>query len=528
MTMTSDPEHSSTTSESRTGWTTGVDIPMTLIATGIVLAFLIAGTVYPNLIAEKGEAIYVFFADWFGWIWVLGTAFFVAFIVFLAVSDAGKIKLGDPHDQPEYSAFSWISMMFALGVGIGLIFFGAAEPLMLFAAPPPGGPPPRTPEAALVAMQYSLFHWGFHVWAFFGVAGLAFAYTTHRKQRPALITSTLEPLIGRYAHGLCGRGINTWIIITTLVGNAVTLGLGVLQVRAGLGYVGGIEPSKGLLVLIVGTLTIGFLLSATAGIDKGIKRLADFNSLLAIALLIFILVLGPLNFIFDFTTQAVGAYLDRFIPMSFQTGAFADGTWMRKQTLFYWAWGISWAPYVGSFLAKISRGRTIREYTLGVLVAPTVATIFWFGVIGSSALDLQLGGAELASVATEDAQKSFFAVLEYFPFSMVTGSAVIFLAAVFFISGADAGAIVLGTFSSWGDPEPKKWITLLWGTQIGLVALVLLMLDGLNACMWGAIVAAAPFVLVLIAMCIALVIDLRRDGFLGGRPGEAPSPTELE
>ena len=503
-------------------------MPMTIIATAIIFAFLIGGTLYPDMIAERGEAAYVLLADWFGWVWVLGTAFFVAFIVFLAVSDIGRIKLGDPYDEPEYSAFSWISMMFALGVGIGLIFYGAAEPLMLFAQPPPGGPPARTPEAALVAMQYSLFHWGFHVWAFFGVAGLAFAYTIHCKNRSTLVTSTLEPLIGRHAHGLFGRGINTWIIITTLVGNAVTLSLGALQVVSGLGYVGGISPSDGLLVLVVGTLTIGFLASATAGIDRGIKMLATFNSLLAIGLLIFLFLLGPMRFMFDFTTEATGAYFHQFIPMSFQTGALQDGDWMRNNTLFYWAWGISWAPYVGSFIAKISRGRTIREYVLGVLVAPTVASIIWFGVIGSSAIHLQLGGVDLASVATESAEASFYEVLGQFPFSMVTGIAVIFLAAVFFVSGADAGAIVLGTFSSWGDPEPKKWITLLWGVQIGLVALVLLMMGGLDACKWAALVAAAPFVLVLIAMCIALLIDLREDGYLGTQTFDSSDSTELE
>jgi len=496
-------------------WRTGVDVPVAVLAAGLTVAFVLVGLVFSDQLRVGGLHAYAFIADQFGWVYVLSTIAFVVFILAMGFSRFGKIKLGDPEDTPEYSTFSWIAMMFALGVGIGLIFYGAAEPVMLYAEPPPGGPAPRTDEAATVAMQYSIFHWGLHPWAFFGVAGLAMGYATHNKGRTTMVTDTLRPLIGNRADGGVGRGINTWVIVTTLVGNSVTLGLGTLQIVAGVGFLTGSDLSKTdwLLAVVIGVLTVGFILSAVAGIARGIKRLADFNLVLALALMLFLLVLGPLGFILDLLSEALGGYLFNFIPMSFETGAFNDGSaWMQNWTLFFWAWGISWAPYVGSFLAKVSRGRTIRQYVIGVLVTPTLASVVWFAVLGGATLDLQLSGErDVAAAAASSPQAALFEVLETYPLTTVTTLAVVILAAVFFVSGADAGAIVLGTFSSHGAEDPKKWLTVAWGVLIGLVALMLLLVGGLDALQWGAIVVASPFVLVLVAMCVAFVLDLRSD-----------------
>lgn len=490
----------------------GIDVPVAVIAFVLVVLFLLVGLVFSDQVRIAGLHIYTFIAESFGWVFVLGTVGFVIFILYLAFSKMGRIRLGKPTDRPEFSTFSWISMMFALGVGIGLIFYGAYEPALLYAEPPPGGPPPRTDAAAVTAMEYSIFHWALHPWAFFGVAGLAFAFTTLNRGRPSLVSSVLRPLLKDKADGKVGRGIDTWVIVTTLVGNAVTLGLGTLQIIAGLGFLAGWESTTLLLVVVVGTLTVAFVFSAVAGVDKGIKRLADFNALLALALLVFLMLLGPLRFIFDLLAQALGGYVFNFIPMSFQTGAFDDGAWMQDWTIFFWAWGISWAPYVGSFLAKISKGRTIREYVMGVLIAPSVATVVWFSVLGGTALSLQQSGqADISSAAGQSAEAALFEVLQEFPLATVTSLAVVILAAVFFVSGADAGAIVLGTFSSKGDPDPKKWLTVTWGLLVGLVALMLLIVGGLDALQWGAIVVASPFVLVLIAMCVGLMFDLRAE-----------------
>ncbi|MGH3357087.1 MAG: BCCT family transporter [Nocardioidaceae bacterium] len=518
-----EPDGNDAATERRDSWRTGIDLPMVVAGAGLVLAFLVAGVVFTDPIRIGGAHIYAFIAERFGWVYVLSTAAFVFFILWLGFGRAGKVKLGEPTDEPEYSTFSWIAMMFALGVGIGLIFYGAAEPVMLYDQPPPGGPQGGTPEAAIVGMQYSLFHWCLHPWAFFGVAGLSLAYATHNKGRSSLVTSVLKPLLGRHTDNGVGRTINTWVVVTTLVGNAVTLGLGTLQIIAGLDYIAGLQSSTWLLIVVVGLLTIGFLFSATAGVSKGIKRLADFNVLLAVALLAFLFLLGPIRFIFDLSSEAFGGYLFNFLPMSFETGALDRGAWMQDWTVFFWAWGISWAPYVGSFLARISRGRTIKEYVLGVLVAPSIATVVWFSVLGGAALDLQLNGVDVAAAANESPQAALFEVLAQYPLTTVTSVAVIVLAAIFFVSGADAGAIVLGTFSSWGEPEPKVWITLMWGSLIGGVALVLLVVGGLDALQWGAIVAAAPFVLVLVAMCVGTVMDMRADG-LFRRVTRTPSP----
>lgn len=496
----------------RERWLSGIDVPVTVVAAGLTVAFLAVGLIFTDQMRVGGLHAYAFIADWFGWVFVLGTAFFVFFFLVLGFSRIGRIRLGATGDRPEYSTFSWIAMMFALGVGIGLIFYGAAEPVILYAEPPPGGPQPQTQEAAVVGMQYSIFHWALHPWAFFGITGLVLAYSTHNKGRSGLVTSALRPLIGDHADRRVGRGINTWVIVTTLVGNAVTLGLGTLQIIAGLGFIWGIGSSAILLTVVVGILTIGFLVSAVAGVSKGIKRLADFNVVLAIALMVFVIVLGPLQFMLNLLSEAMGGYIFNFIPMSFQTGAFAAGAWMQNWTIFFWAWGISWAPYVGTFLAKISRGRTIRGYVMGVLIAPSIATVVWFSIFGGTALDLQLSGTrDIAATALQSVQAAFFELLEAFPLTLFTSLAVIILAAVFFVSGADAGAIVLAAFSSWGDLEPKKWLTAAWGILVGAVALMLLIVGGLDALQWGAIVVASPAVLVVLAMCIGLIKDLRID-----------------
>lgn len=493
-------------------WRAGVDVPVTAIAAGLVLLFVVVGLAFTDRVRVGGSHVFAFIAEQFGWVYVLSTAGFVFLLLGVGFSRFGRIRLGKPTDAPEFTTFSWISMMFALGVGIGLIFYGAAEPALLYAKPPPGGPAAGTDAAAIVAMQYSLFHWCLHPWAFFGVAGLAIAYAIHNKGRPALVTSTLRPLLGDRADGTTGRVINTWVIVTTLVGNSVTLGLGTLQIMAGLNIVAGLQRSDALLAAVVVVLSVAFVLSAVVGVDRGIKRLADFNALLALALMLYLLVLGPIGFIFDLMSEALGGYLFNFIPMSFETGALDEGVWMQNWTIFFWAWGISWAPYVGTFLARISRGRTVREYMIGVLLAPSALTVVWFAVLGGATLDLQLSGQrDIAAAAAQSEQDALFAVLDAFPLATVTSLAVIFLAAVFFVSGADAGAIVVGTFASRGDPDPKRWQVVLWGVLIGAVALVLLVIGGLDALQWAAIVAAAPFVLVLGAMCVGFVLDVRAD-----------------
>ncbi|NYE48876.1 choline/carnitine/betaine transport [Spinactinospora alkalitolerans] len=513
-----------------------IDPLVTAIAAGIAVLFVLTGALFPDRMATVGEAAWQWIARWFGWVYVMATFGFVAFMLFLGLSRFGGIRLSeeDGDEEPEFSTFSWISMMFAVGVGIGLIFYGATEPVLLWANPPPGTAEPQTQDAAITGMEYSLLHWCLHVWAFFGVVGLALAYLTYRKGRKTLVSEAFVPLFGERASAehWAGRAINILVIFATLFGNAVTLGLGVLQITSGISYIGGPESTLTTQAIITAVLTCAFVLSAITGVARGVQVLANINVGLAVALVIFLLVVGPLAFILALLPEALGGYLFNFVPMSFQTGAFGGDEWMRSWTIFFWAWGISWAPYVGTFLARVSRGRTIREYVLGVLIVPSAVTVLWFAVLGGTALHLQITGRrDIAAVAAGSPEAGLFEVLGAYPFALVTSGVVIVLAAIFFVAGADAGAIVLGTFSSRGSLHPHRWLTAVWGSLIGLVAIVLLLVGGLEALQWGAIVVASPFALVLIGMCVGLYRDILSDPAVRGRPirmerGDAP-PSDI-
>ena len=491
------------------------------VAGGITICFLVVGVLFTQTVGDVGKLIWGFIAAWFGWVYVLATAGFVFFALALALSKYGKIKLGDDDDEPEFSITSWIGMMFAVGIGIGLLFYGAAEPVLLWSNPPPDTAAPRTEEAAEVGMQYSLFHWALHPWAFFGVVGLALGYVSHRRKRPAMVSSAYAPLIGERVQGAPGRVINTFVVFATLVGNAVTLGLGALQITSGLTYITGFSQTKVLQAAVVGILTIAFVASAVSGVSRGVQFLGNANIVLAVILMLFLVVVGPLQSMLDLMSEALGGYVVNFIPMAFQTGWLGGDEWMRNWTIFFWAWGISWAPYVGTFMARISRGRTIREYVLGVLVLPSLVTVVWFTIMGGTALHLQrTGQKDIASAASQSAQAAMFEMLQAFPLWPVFSGVVIALAAIFFVSGADAGAIVLGTFSSWGALHPRRWLVIMWGLLIGFVAIVLLIVGGLNALQWAAVVAASPFVLILIGMCAGLVKALGTDPSIRAGPSQ--------
>jgi choline/carnitine/betaine transport len=490
------------------------------VAGGLSVAFVLAGGLFVEETAAGGQAAWRFISTWFDWVYVLATVAFVIFALWLAFSRFGAVKLGAEDDEPEFSTLSWIAMMFAIGMGIGLIFYGAAEPVMLMRDPPPGMTAGGR-DAARAGMEYSLFHWCLHPWAFFGVAGLALGYVTHRKGRRTLISSNYEPLLGgRFAPDrIPARSINIVVIVATLFGNAVTLGLGTLQISSGLSYLTDFNAGLGLQAAVIAVLTVVFVLSAISGVARGIQWLANTNVLLALGLLGFLLVLGPVEFILDLFAESLGGYLNNFLSMSFQTGAFGGDQWMSTWTIFLWAWGISWAPYVGTFLARISRGRTIREYVIGVLVVPSLVTAVWFAVLGGTALDLQLSGErDIAGAAGASPEVALFETLQAFPAWQIMTGIVIVLAAVFFVAGADAGAIVLGTFSSWGSLRPARWLVSAWGVMIGAVAVILLLVGGLDALQWAAIVAASPFVVILIGMCIGLYRDLAADPQVRGEP----------
>jgi choline/carnitine/betaine transport len=450
-----------------------------------------------------------------GWLFVLTGSGFVVFVLWLALGRYGTIPLGRDDEEPEFNGVSWVAMMFSAGMGIGLMFFGVAEPLSHFASPPPGTGAAGNPEAVQTAMATTLFHWTLHPWAIYAVVGLAIAYGVYRKGRLQLISSAFEPLLGRWAHGTWGKVIDMLAIFATLFGSAASLGLGALQIRSGLHIVAGIgQTGNTILIVIITVLTIAFVLSAVSGVAKGIQWLSNINMVLAVVLAVFVFIVGPTVFILNLLPTTLGSYLADLPAMTARTGAEgADvNTWLQSWTIFYWAWWVSWTPFVGMFIARISRGRTIRQFVAGVLLVPSLVSLVWFAVFGGAAIRTQQDGVDLAKQDSIEAQ--LFGLLDHYPIATIASVLVMVLVAIFFVSGADAASIVMGSLSERGTIKPGRGTVIFWGVATGAVAAVMLLVggeDALNGLQTITIIAALPFVLVMIGMAVALVKDLRRD-----------------
>ncbi|MBP2179650.1 choline/carnitine/betaine transport [Amycolatopsis magusensis] len=452
-----------------------------------------------------------------GWAFVLTASGFVLFAVCLAISRYGRIPLGQDKEKPEFRTSSWIAMMFSAGMGIGLMFFGVYEPVSHLASPPPGTAAAGSDEAVHTAMATTLFHWTVHPWAIYAVVGLAIAYSTFRKGRSQLISSVFAPLLGkRRTEGPLGKAIDVMAIFATLFGSAASLGLGALQVGGGLGAVGWIDnPGKVVLVAIIAILTIAFIASAVSGVAKGIQWLSNINMVLAAVLALFVLVVGPTVLIFNLVPGAIGDYFRELAEMSGRTGATGGEemqTWLSGWTVFYWAWWISWTPFVGMFIARISRGRTIRQFIIGVIAVPSVVSLIWFAIFGGAAIDRQQNGVDIAGAGTE--QSATFELLETLPWFIPIAILVMVLVSIFFVSGADAASVVMGTLSQRGSVHPKKNVVIFWGVLMGAVAAVMLLVggnDGLKGLQNLTILIAVPFVVVMIGLCVAVWRDLRHD-----------------
>jgi glycine betaine transporter len=503
----------------------------------ISAVFVVWGVVFTdNLAAVFAAVLTNFLIPNFGWVFILSSFGFLAFSVYLALSRYGKIRLGGQNERPEFRTSSWVAMMFSAGMGIGLMFFGVAEPMYHLGAPPHGLAKPNTEAAAQVAMEYSYFHWAFHPWAIYSIMGLALAYFTFRKGMPNLISTAFYPLLGERVYGPIGKTIDILAIFATLFGSATSLGLGALQINEGLNYLFGFggRDSVGLAIVVIAVLTIAFVLSAVSGVHRGIQWIANTNMVLAVFLLLFLFVVGPTVFILNTFTESIGGYLARLVPMSFRSGAFSDDAWLASWTIFYWAWWISWAPFVGTFIARISRGRTIREFVVGVILVPSVVSFVWFAILGGTAINLQLSGAaNITQALNEGGQPvALFSTLDQFPLAGPMSLIVIILVALFFISGADAASVVMGMLSSRGNLHPKKWNIVVWGVFTGAAAAICLLAGAIKgsvdvamlALQQVAIASAAPFVLILIGLCWSIFKALRSEWV----PGVTPEPTAPE
>jgi glycine betaine transporter len=497
------------------------------VSVGIAALFVLWGVFFAENLSTVASAVLNFLIGSFGWVFILSTFGFLLFVVYLAFSRHGKVKLGADDDEPEFRTVSWVAMMFSVGMGIGLMFFGVAEPISHYAAPPHGLAKAETEGAASLAMEYSYFHWAFHPWAIYAVVGLALAYFTFRKGRKNLISSAFYPILGDKVDGPIGKGIDTLAIFATLFGTATSLGLGALQITGGLNFLTGSVPadSKAWAIGIIALMTVAFILSAVSGIHRGIQWLSNVNMVLAVVLVLFLFVVGPTVFILNTFTESVGGYFANLVPMSFRTAAFGDAAWLASWTVFYWAWWISWTPFVGTFIARISRGRTIREFVLGVLVVPSLVTFVWFGVLGGSALNLELtGNPGIVEAVSESSTVALFATLGEFPLAGLMSLIAIVLVALFFISGADAGAVVMGMLSSRGALEPNRAVVVVWGTLAGATAAICLLANGLEGLQQAAIISAAPFVLVMIGLCYSLMKELRSEPDTAPGRLAAPEP----
>ena len=490
------------------------------VAAALAIAFLVWGVVDSEGMGTTTGDLLGWLETTFGWLFILVSASFLLFSAYLAVSRYGNIRLGPDDSEPEFSTFSWVSMMFATGMGIGLMFWGVAEPLTYLTATdassiPPGRGDPSTPDSARVAMEYAFFHWGFHPWAMYAVIGLAIGYFAYRKGTGNLVSGAFGPLLGRRATEGPGKAIDVIAIFATLFGSATSLGLGALQITGGLDDVFATGESKWLTVVVIAVLTTCFVLSAVTGIEKGVQFLSNANAIAALLLVFFLFVVGPTVFILSTFTESLGGYLTHLPTMAFRTGAFGGSEFLDTWTIFYWAWWISWTPFVGMFIARISKGRTIRQFVVYVILVPSVVSFVWFSILAGSAFDLQLSGAkDLGAVlANEGTESALFATLREYPLSSITVVLAVFLVAIFFITGADSASIVMGMLSQHGEEHPMRWLVIFWGVAQGAVAGVLLFSGGLGALQTLVIIVAGPFMLVICAMCVSLMKALREEPY---------------
>ncbi|MGY3339732.1 choline/carnitine/betaine transport [Streptomyces filamentosus] len=455
----------------------------------------------------------------FAWLFVVAADTFLVLCVVIALSRFGRIRLGADDSEPEFTNLAWIAMMFSAGMGIGLMFYGVGEPLQHFLDPPPGGGPAGTGAAARTAMEYSFFHWTLTPWAIYGIAGLALAYAGFRKGRGNRLSSAFVPLLGeRRAASWQGRAIDLLAVFATVFGTATSLGLGALQVAEGLNLTMGVEDSTATELIIIAALSAAFVLSAFSGLHKGVKWLSTLNIVLAAGLALFVFLLGPTVYVLDTIPASVGGYLHQLLPMASRTGAFTDRDWLGAWTIFYWAWWLSWAPFVGTFIARISRGRTIREFLVGVLLVPSGATVVWFCVMGGTAIRLEsTGEADLATAVEDGAEASLFAMLEALPLGTVTSVLAMLLVMTYFVTSADSASLVMGSLTSRGSLHPPTWLVVTWGVLMAAVAAVLLVAGGLDSLQTATILVALPFVVVMLVLCWALLKELRED------PGAGPA-----
>ncbi|WP_407293496.1 BCCT family transporter [Stutzerimonas zhaodongensis] len=479
----------------------------------IVTLLLVAGTISkPDLAGEVFSSTLAFITTNFGWFYMLSVAFFLVFIVGIAMTRWGNIKLGPDHAEPQYSFPAWFAMLFSAGYGIALLFFGVAEPVLHYASPPAGAP--ETVDSAKQAMQIAFFHWGFHIWAIYGLTGLVLAYFSFRHGLPLSMRSALYPIIGERIYGPIGHVVDVFAILGTLFGIATTLGLSVTQINAGLNYLWPSMPiSITVQIVAIAIITGLAICSVVAGLDKGVKNLSLLNMILAIGLMLFVFLVGPSIFILEAFLQNTGSYLNNIIERTFNLQAYSRSDWIGNWTLFIFGWTIAWSPFVGLFIAKISRGRTIRQFVFGVMFVPTIFTFLWFSVFGDTALHLIMveGYTSLISDVQADNAIALFKLFELLPMTSIASFIAVLLIITFFVTSSDSGSLVIDSLAAGGASRTPVWQRVFWASIEGVVAATLLLAGGLSALQTMTIASALPFAIIMmiaaLGMWRALVIE---------------------
>ncbi|HGH0728618.1 TPA: BCCT family transporter [Staphylococcus pseudintermedius] len=493
--------------------------PVFLVSAIIVFAIVLIGVFIPTQFGEFTNTIKLWITDKLGWYYLILTTIIVFFCIFLIFSPIGKLKLGRPNDKPEFNTVSWFAMLFSAGMGIGLVFYGAAEPIAHFASPPNADP--QSTEAFTESLRSTFFHWGFHAWAVYGVVALALAYAQFRKGEPGLLSKTLRPILGDHVDGLIGTIIDVLAVFATVIGVAVSLGMGALQISGGLNYLFGLPNTIVTQSIIIVVVTILFIMSAWSGLSKGIQYLSNLNIGLGTLLLITGLIVGPTVLILNMFTSSTGSLLNSFLFNSFDAAATnpQKREWMSDWTLYYWGWWLSWSPFVGVFIARVSKGRSIREFISGVLLVPVIVSFIWFSVFGVLGIETAKKHKEIFDMSAET---QLFGVFNHIPLGIVLSIIALLLIASFFITSADSATFVLGMQTTNGSLNPNAFIKVTWGIAQSLIAFVLLLSGGgdgeagLNALQSAAIISALPFSFIVILMMISFYKDANKERkFLG-------------
>ncbi|MBB1604709.1 BCCT family transporter [Variovorax sp. UMC13] len=481
-----------------------------IVSAGLIAAVVLWGLVSPATLDRIFSALLADITRSFGWFYLWVVLGLVVLAFFLAVSRYGDLKLGDEDEEPEFSVGAWFAMLFAAGMGIGLVFWGVAEPVSHYVKPPPGIVP-GTPEAAGVAMRYAFFHWGFHPWAIYGIVGLAISFFTFRRKALPLVSSATEALPWPFVRRL-SPAFNVLAVVATAFGVAASLGMGATQINSGLHTAFGLPIGPLVQSLVIVVTTAVFITSAVSGVDRGVKWLSIGNLVLAGLLALVVLCLGPTVAIVDTLTNTLGAYISEFVRMSLRMSPFRENSWVGDWTIFYWAWWLAWSPFVGLFIARVSRGRTVRQFLVGTVLAPSLVGFVWFAIFGGTALNMEIfHGVPLAEAVTANVSTTMFVMFQAMPMGLVLSGVATLLVFVFFVTSGDSATLVLGTMSTGGNPNPPNRVKVVWGVLVAAIALSLLLAGGLKAIQTATIVFALPFSVVLVLMAVSVTLAIRED-----------------